>query len=71
LFLSCEADISAPGGTTRLDTLTAEQVDDHAHMLRGTSTTFTMELQPMWVDCQEAVARIVAANLLRNAAENS
>jgi signal transduction histidine kinase len=71
LFLSREADTSVPGGTTRLDTLTAELVDDHAHLLRGANTTFTLELQPLWVDCPEAVARIVVANLLRNAAENS
>jgi signal transduction histidine kinase len=72
LFLSREADTGVPAGTTRLDALTAELVDDHAHLLPADGATFIVgEMQALMVDCPEAVARIVVANLLRNAAENS
>jgi signal transduction histidine kinase len=72
LFLSREADTAAPGEITRVDLLTARLVDDHEHLLQGDSAAFIVEqLQPLSVDCPEAIVRIVVGNLLRNAAENS
>ncbi len=72
LFLSREGDARAPVETTRLDSLTAALVADHEHLLQGEKATFIVEdMQPLWVDCPEAIVRIVVGNLLRNAAENS
>jgi signal transduction histidine kinase len=72
LFLSREADHAAPVETTRLDALLTLLVDDHRHLLDGKAARFTVEqLQPLWVDCPEAILRIVVGNLLRNAAENT
>jgi signal transduction histidine kinase len=71
LFLSREGDAALPAGATRIDILTAELVDDHAHLLQGESATFVVEeLAVLAIACPEAVVRIVVANLLRNAAEN-
>ena len=72
LFLSREPDAKAPRETCRLDVLTAALVEDHEHLLEGKRAAFVMEaLQPLQVDCPEAIARIVISNLLRNAAESS
>lgn len=72
LFLSREADGRTPLETTRLDALVAVLIDDHQHLLDGKDVQFVVEtLEPLAVDCPEAIARIVVGNLLRNAAENS
>ncbi|GGX94611.1 sensor histidine kinase [Massilia dura] len=72
LFLSREAEARAPVEAIRLDSLAAVLVDDHEHLLQGAQASFVVaELQPLWVECPEAIARIVVGNLLRNAAENS
>lgn len=72
LYLSREAEAGTPVEATRLDSLTALLVDDHEHLLQGQQARFVVaELQPLWVECPEAIARIVVGNLLRNAAENS
>jgi len=72
LFLSREADTGAQGDITRVDLLTASLVDDHEHLLQGARAAFLVgQLQPLAVDCPEAIVRIVVGNLLRNAAENS
>jgi signal transduction histidine kinase len=72
LFLSREADMQGPVETTRLDSLTAALVDDHAYLLQGKAARFALdELQVLTVECPEAIVRIVVGNLLRNAAENS
>lgn len=72
LFLSREAEAGKPVETTRLDSLTALLVEDHEHLLQGRQARFVVTgLEPLLVDCPEALARIVVGNLLRNAAENS
>jgi len=72
LFLSREADTGVQGDRTRVDLLAASLVDDHEHLLQGECAVFLVEtLQPLSVDCPEAIVRIVVGNLLRNAAENS
>jgi signal transduction histidine kinase len=72
LYLSREPDGKAVQEATRLDTLVAMLVEDHQHLLDGKQAKFVVEqLQPQWVQCPEAIVRIVASNLLRNAAENS
>lgn len=72
LFLSREADARTPVEITRLDTLIALLVDDHEHLLQGEQASFVVaEVQQFWVECPEAIIRIVVGNLLRNAAENS
>lgn len=71
LFLSRE-DGKAPLETTRLDALVLTLIDDHRHLLDGKDAHFVVEaLEPLTVNCPEAIARIVVGNLLRNAAENS
>ncbi|WP_306397096.1 sensor histidine kinase [Telluria beijingensis] len=71
LFLSRE-DGKAPLETTRLDSLVTTLIDDHQHLLDGKSAHFVVEtLEPLTVNCPEAILRIVVGNLLRNAAENS
>lgn len=72
LFLSREPSGAALSETTRLDRLVAALVDDHAHLVASKSARFVMELlQPLSLNCPEAIARIVVGNLLRNAAENT
>jgi len=72
LFLSREPDGKAPVERVRLDTLVARLVEDHEHLLAGKEARFVVEdLAPLWLDCPEAIVRIVVGNLLRNAAENS
>lgn len=72
LFLSREADTSAPVETTRLDCAVVVLVEDHEHLLEGTGAKFVIEqLEPVWVNCPEAITRIVISNLLRNAAEHT
>lgn len=72
LLLSREPDGRETGETTRLDVLVAMLVQDHEHLLEGKDARFAVgELQPLWVRCPEAIARIVVGNLLRNAAEHS
>lgn len=72
LFLSREPNGVALSETTRLDRLVAVLVDDHAHLVQRKSARFVVEaLQPLSLNCPEAIARIVVGNLLRNAAENT
>ena len=72
LFLSREADASAPLETTNLGSLVAVLVEDHQHLLAGKNVQFVVEeLETQWVSCPQAILRIVVGNLLRNAAENS
>ena len=72
LYLSRENDGKAPLETTRLDSLLLVLVDDHQHLLKGKHAHFVVEeLEALWIDSPEAIARIVVGNLLRNAAENS
>jgi len=72
LFLSREPDGKAPVERVRLDTLVARLVEDHEHLLAGKEAHFVVEeMAPLWLDCPEAIARIVVGNVLRNAAENT
>lgn len=72
LFLSREPNGVALTETTRLDRLVAVLVDDHAHLVKRKSACFVVEeLQPLSLNCPEAIVRIVVGNLLRNAAENT
>lgn len=72
LFLSREGPQGAPLESTRLDALLELLVEDHQHLLENKHVHFVIEeLQPLWIDGPEALARIVVGNLLRNAAENS
>lgn len=72
LFLSREEVPGAPQETIQLDVLITPLVEDHGHLLQGKSAAFVIEaLQPLGVQCPDAMVRIVVSNLLRNAAENS
>ena len=72
LYLSREPDGKALRETTQFDHLVTTLVEDHEYLLEGKQARFVIEeLQPQWVACPEAIARIVVGNLLRNAAENS
>ncbi len=72
LFLSREPDGKAPEERVRLDTLVARLVEDHEHLLAGKQARFVLqEMEEHWLACPEAIVRIVAGNVLRNAAENS
>ncbi len=72
LYLSREENGKAVQQTTQLDALLAVLVEDHEHLLDGKEARFVVEqMEPQWVQCPEAILRIVVGNLLRNAAENS
>ena len=72
LHLSREPDGNARQENTRVDLLLQELIQDHEHLLAFKPARFVLvECVSLSVDAPEAMVRIVIANLLRNAAENS
>jgi hypothetical protein len=58
--------------STRVDLLLQELMQDHEHLLAFKPARFVLvECVSLSVDAPEAMVRIVIANLLRNAAENT
>jgi signal transduction histidine kinase len=58
--------------TTRVDLVLQELMQDHEHLLQFKPARFVLlECVVLSVDAPEAMVRIVIANLLRNAAENT
>jgi signal transduction histidine kinase len=72
LYLSREPGDNARVETTRVDLLLQELIQDHEHLLQFKPARFVLvECVSLSVDAPEAMVRIVIANLLRNAAENT
>jgi signal transduction histidine kinase len=72
LYLSREPDAGGAAESTRVDLLLPELMQDHEHLLAFKPARFVLvECVSLCVDVPEAMVRIVIANLLRNAAENT
>ena len=72
LYLSREPDIHAKVETTRVDLILQELMHDHEHLLAFKPARFVLvDCVSLSVNAPEAMVRIVIANLLRNAAENT
>lgn len=72
LYLSREPDGNAKVETTRVDLILQELMQDHEHLLAFKPARFVLvECVSLSVEAPEAMVRIVIANLLRNAAENT
>ncbi len=72
LYLSREPDGNARAESTRVDLLLQELMQDHEHLLAFKPARFVLvECTNLSVGAPEAMVRIVIANLLRNAAENT
>lgn len=72
LYLSRETDGQARTESTRVDLLLQELMQDHEHLLAFKPVRFVLvDCVSLSVDAPEAMVRIVIANLLRNAAENT
>lgn len=72
LYLSRERDVNAKEEITRVDLILQELMQDHEHLLAFKPARFVLvECVSLSVNAPEAMVRIVIANLLRNAAENT
>jgi signal transduction histidine kinase len=72
LYLSREPEDKPRVETTRVDLVLQELMQDHEHLLQFKPARFVLvECVSLAVEAPEAMVRIVIANLLRNAAENT
>ncbi len=72
LYLSREPDGNTKTETSRVDLILQELMQDHEHLLAFKPARFLLvDCVSLSVNAPEAMVRIVIANLLRNAAENT
>lgn len=72
LYLSREPDGNTKTETSRVDLILQELMQDHEHLLAFKPARFVLvDCVSLSVNAPEAMVRIVIANLLRNAAENT